>query len=146
MDVTSLLMVVHLVGLALGVGAASVKLVLLLGCRKDPSFVAVFLRVVRPVTRLIVAGLALLTLSGVGWMLLGYDLSRRLIVKLVLVAAIWVLGPVIDKVAEPSFRQSAPAPGEPASATFTAASNRFLALELAATLSFYVVIVIWVLR
>jgi len=98
------LLVVHLVGLALGVGAGTAKLVLLLKCRNDPSFVDVYLRVVRPLTRLIILGLILLTLSGIGWLLLGYSSTPLLIVKLFLVAAIWILGPVIDNSIEPKIR------------------------------------------
>ena len=47
-----LLTVGHIVGLALGVGASTVKLFLLLKCRKDPSFAKVYLEVARTITRL----------------------------------------------------------------------------------------------
>jgi hypothetical protein len=43
----------HLVGLALGVGAATVKLVLLFKCKSDPAFVSVYVRVAKLITRLI---------------------------------------------------------------------------------------------
>jgi hypothetical protein len=141
-----LLTVVHLVGLALGVGAATVKLVLLLRCRTDSGFVPVFLKVARPITRLIILGLILLTLSGVGWLVLGYGFTPLLVVKIALVAAIWILGPVIDNVAEPRFRALAPGPGEAASAAFEAAGRRYLALEILATSLFYVIVVLWVFR
>jgi len=143
-SLSSLLSVVHFVGLALGVGAATVKLVLLLRCRSDAAFVPVFLHVTRPVTRLIILGLALLTLSGVGWLLLGYPLTPLLKLKLGMVAAIWVLGPLIDNVVEPRFKSLAPAPGEAATPAFVRARGRYLALEILATLLFYVVIVVWV--
>jgi len=135
----------HLLGLALGVGAATAKLVLLWRCRTDPAFVPAYLQVARPITRLIILGLILLTLSGVGWVLQGYPLRSRLIIKLVLVAAIWVLGPIIDNSAEPRFRQLAPEPGSPVSPAFSAAQRQYLVLELIATSLFYVVIVYWVL-
>lgn len=143
--IPSLLSLAHLIGLALGVGCATAKLILLLRCRRDPEFVPVFLAIARPVTRLIILGLALLTLSGIGWLLLGYQFTPRFVAKLVMVASIWVMGPVIDNVAEPRFRQAAPAPGEAASPAFLQSLRRYLLLEVAATGLFYVIVVMWVL-
>jgi len=141
----SLLTVTHLLGLALAVGAATVKVALLLRCRRDSAFLPVYLAVVRIITRFIILGMILLTLSGVGWLLIGYGFTPLLIVKLVLVGAVWVLGPVIDNVAEPAFRNLAPAAGQTASAAFLQARARYLALEVTATALFYVIIVIWLL-
>ncbi len=143
---SSLLSVIHLIGLALGVGAATVKLALLLQCKADHGFVPVYIKVARPITRLIILGLALLTLSGIGWLLLGYPFTALLAVKVVLVAAIWVLGPVIDNAVEPKFRKLAPALGEPASPAFVRVQQQYLALEVLATLLFYVIIVVWARR
>jgi len=141
----SLLTVTHLLGLALAVGAATVKVALLLRCRRDSAFLPVYLAVVRIITRFIILGMILLTLSGVGWLLIGYGFTPLLIVKLVLVGAVWVLGPVIDNVAEPAFRTLAPAAGQAASAAFLQARARYLALEFTATALFYVIVVIWIL-
>ena len=99
-SVTSFLTFTHLIGLVLGVGSATVKLVLLYKSKRDPEFVAVFLRIARPVTHMIIAGLILLTLSGIGWLILGYGFSAQLIAKIILVVVIWALGPVIDNVIE----------------------------------------------
>lgn len=142
----SFLTFAHLLGLSLAVGTATAKLVLLLRSGFDPDFVHVFLKVCRPITKLIILGMVLLTLSGVAWLVRGYPFTPLLVVKLVLVAAVWVLGPVIDNVAEPPFRKLAPAPGEPPSPGFLAARKRYLTLEVAATLIFYVVTVLWVFR
>ena len=141
----SLLSLAHLIGLALAVGAASVKLTLLLRCRTDHSFLPIYVAVTKPVTRLIVLGLALLTLSGVGWLLLGYQLTPLLILKLALVGMIWVLGPIIDNVVEPKFRALAPGPGEPVSPAFVRIQQRYLLLEVGATGLFYVIVVMWML-
>jgi hypothetical protein len=108
------LTIVHLVGLAFALGAATVKLVLLLQCRDDGELVQAFLKVARPITRLIVAGMILLALSGVGWLLVAHDLTPLLIVKLALFGSVFVLGPIIDNIAEPKFRKLAPAAGKPA--------------------------------
>ena len=143
---SSVVSVTHLIGLALGVGAATVKLLLLLRCHADPSFARTFLEVSKHITRQIVAGMILLTLSGIGWLFLGYGSTPRLVSKLVLFAAIWVLGPVIDRVVEPRFQKLAPGPGEPATPAFVSALRRYLVWETMATLLFYVIIVMWVFR
>jgi hypothetical protein len=141
----SFLLVAHLVGLALGVGTGTAKFVLLLRCRTDRSFVPAYLAVVRPLTRLIILGLILLTLSGIGWLLLGYSLTPLLITKLVLVATLWALGPVIDNVVEPKFRRLAPPPGTQATPEFLRAEKQYMLIEGIADMLFYVIIGVWVL-
>jgi len=141
-----ILLLVHVIGLAWAMGAASVKLGLLLRCRGDRSLIPSYLNVVRPVTKQLVAGMILLTLSGVAWLFAGYELKGILAVKVALVAGVWVLGPVIDKVAEPRFRQLAPAAGEPASVAFLRAERGYLSLEAVATALFYVIAGVWVLH
>jgi hypothetical protein len=141
----SLLKLAHLIGLALAVGAATAKLTLLLKCRSDHAFVPVYVAAVRPITRLIILGLVLLTLSGIGWLLVGYPITALLVVKLVLVAMMWALGPVIDNVVEPKFLKLAPQPGEQASAAFGQAQQHYLLMEVLATGLFYVIVGMWVL-
>ena len=141
----SLLTFVHLVGLALAVGAATAKLLLLIKCRSNSELVQVFIKVSKPITHLIIIGLILLTLSGIGWLLMGYSFTTLLIIKLVFVAAIWVLGPVIDNVIEPKFLKLAPAGGQQASSEFSSALNKYLGMEIIATGFFYIIIIIWVL-
>lgn len=139
------LMLMHLIGLAWAIGAASVKLALLIRCRRDRSFIQVYLTVVGSVTRQLVAGLILLTLSGIAWLFAGLPLTWILIVKLVLVAAVWVMGPVIDKVAEPRFRRLAPTAGHTVSPEFVRAERVYLTLEAVATGMFYLIVGVWVL-
>lgn len=138
----SLLSLAHVIGLAMAVGAAAVKLALLRRCNADSAFVPVYLGVARPITRLIILGLILLTLSGIGWLVLGYKLKPLLVVKLVLVAAIWILGPVTDNVVEPAFQKLAPARGESPSRAFLRIQKQYLAHETVATGLLYVVILI----
>jgi len=137
---------VHLVGLALGMGAATTKLTLLLKARADSSFVPVFLAVARPITRLIILGIALLALSGAASLLLGYPLTSKLVVKLAMVAAILVLGPVIDNVIEPRFRALAPGPEGPVSPAFVQIRRRYLVVEAVATFLFYAILLLWLRR
>jgi hypothetical protein len=145
-SLSSLLTLVHLIGLSLAVGAATVKVALLLKSKADHTFVPLYLRVARPITRQIILGMVLLTLSGIGWLLLGYPFTTLLVVKLILVGTIWVLGPIIDNTVEPRFRKLAPASSEPASRAFLQVEKQYLALEMVATLLFYAIIVIWVSR
>lgn len=145
LSLPSLLLFAHLIGLALGVGAATVKLALLFRCNTDAAFVPVYAKVARPVTKQIIIGQILMTLSGIGWLLVGHPFTPRLVVKLVLVAAVWVLGPFIDNAVEPRFLALAPAAGEPPTPTFRGIQQRYLALEVLATGIFYVIIVMWVL-
>lgn len=88
------------------------KLVLLLKSKGNPALLQVFVKASKPITRLVVLDLILLTLSGTGWLALGYPFSTKLIAKLIVVGAIWVLGPMIDKVVEPKFNRLLPKPGE----------------------------------
>ena len=53
MSLRSILSLAHLIGLALAVGAASVKAALLLRSKADRAFLPTYLAVERPVTRLI---------------------------------------------------------------------------------------------
>lgn len=136
----------HLTGLVLCVGGATVKAVLLLRAGTNAGRVRDYLGVVRPITRQLLTGMALLTVSGVGWLLLKYPFSPLLTFKLVLVAIGWVLGGTIDRVAEPAFRATSPAVGEVPSPEFLRARSRYLLLELAATSSFYLIIATWLLH
>jgi hypothetical protein len=144
-SLASLLSFTHLVGLALGVGSATVKLTLLLKSKRDQAFLPVFVAADKPITRLIILGLVLLTLSGIGWLLIGYSFTPLLVVKLALVGVIWVIGPVIDNVVRPKFQKLAPESSESASPAFVQIQQRYVALETIATGLFYVVIVIWIL-
>jgi len=139
------LSLIHLFGLAFGVGAATVKVALLLRSNSHPEFVPTYLQVMRPITRILILGLVLLTLSGIGWILLGTSFTPLFIVKIGLVLAIWVIGPVIDNVVEPAFKKSAPAAGEKPSTEFLRISKKLLILEILATLLFYVVIFMGIL-
>lgn len=141
----SILVLTHLIGLALGMGAATAKATLLLRARSDRNLVQSYLAVVRPLTRLIALGMVLLTFSGVVWLFIGFPLTPLLTAKLVLVVAIWMLGPVIDRVLEPAFRSEAPSPGQAPTSAFVRAERRYLLGESAATGLFYVIVLMWVL-
>jgi len=139
----TLLPVVHIVGLVLAVGAATAKSVLLLRASRDQTFVPHYISVVPSLTRLILAGMLLLILSGVGWLLSGYPLSGHLIAKLVLVGCVLGLGPMVDKVVEPKYFRLATALEPGSEGTLRQARNQYIAIELTATFLFYAIIVYW---
>ena len=144
-SLTSLLITFHILGVSLGLGASTVKLVLLYRCKADHDFVSIYSRVTRPITKVIILGMVLLTLSGIGWLIIGYSLPSRLIVKIVIFAAIWILGPVIDNVIEPRFFRLAPATGEKGSPEFISIMNKYMILDTIAGGLFYVIVIMWVL-
>ena len=137
------ILLVHLVGLGLSLGAAAVKVSLLLACRVDPRQTSAYLLVAPIVTRFIVLGLGLLTVSGITWLVLGRPVTPLLGAKLGLVAILWVLGPIIDRRVEPAFTRLAPAGGS--SPDLTRARRRYVALELVATALVGVITVLGVL-
>jgi len=144
-SIRSLLTLAHLIGLGLGLGAATAKLTLLLRARSDHALVQTFLAATRPITRLIITGMILLTLSGVGFLWRGFPVGTVLGVKIVMVVALWAAGPLIDNVFEPRYRELAPAAGQAASPEFARAAGRLLAAETFATGLFYAIVVWWVL-
>jgi hypothetical protein len=142
-----LLSVVHYLGFALAIGAATSKSVLLLKTRNDLTFVPVFLGASRPLTRLIITGLLLAVASGITWLGLDYhDMSPRLWAKVILVALVCAIGPLIDHVLEPRFRALAPQPGETPTPGFIGARGRYLAAELLATSLLYGLAILWMSR
>lgn len=138
----SVLLMIHLIGLALGVGCATSKVVLLIKSYRDPAFIQVYTRVVRPLTRLLVLGLVLMTLSGIIWLVLGYGFSTILIIKLCFVGLVWILGIVIDNVTEPKYLKLAPVKDEKPSASFMDIQKKHIALETFAALVFYIIMVL----
>jgi hypothetical protein len=129
---------IHLSGLVLGVGAATVKIALITAAYFDRTLVSAYLKVSKFITRFIVLGLVLLTLSGIVLLVLGAKFTPLLIAKLIMVAAVWGIGPFIDKAVEPTFARLAPASGEEATPEFIIAQKRYLRLEVVALLLFYV--------
>lgn len=139
---SSFLLLLHLLGLALGVGAASVKLAMVVRSKRDPEFVQAFLESRKLITKFIVLGLVLLTASGIVWLLQGYSWSPTLIAKVVIVGLLWVIGPVIDNAVEPMFERLAPSGGEVPSQEFLKAQRVHLACEVTATALMYAAFVL----
>jgi len=140
-----LLLLMHLIGLSLGVGAATVKMVLVIKSNADPEFLRVYLKVTKIVTRLIVLGILILTLSGIGWLIYGYSFSPLLILKIVMVGLMWLLGPIIDNVFEPRLVKTAPMPGKTPTPDFIHVQKTHLVLEFIATALMYAITIVGVM-
>ena len=143
--IESLLPLAHLLGLGLALGSATTKLTLLLKSKADHVFVSTYVAVTRPITRLILTGTALLVVSGIGWLVMGYPLTDLLIIKLVLVGVIIALGTTLDKLVEPKFLKLAPNPGQPPSPEFIQVQNRYILIETTATGLYYATVIMWLL-
>lgn len=139
------LKLLHLLGMALMVGAAAVKTTLLVGTRSDAAFSPVYLGVARPVTRLIVLGMALAAFSGMGWIALGRPFTPALLAKAALVMALGAIGAVIDKVVEPRFARLAADARAAASPEAARVGRHYLAVELAATVLTCAIVVLGVM-
>ncbi|MBI4913154.1 MAG: hypothetical protein HY823_10485 [Acidobacteria bacterium] len=133
MTLWKLFSLLHLLGLGLAVGAAATKVSLLLAARSDRSLVSFYLQVAGRITPFIVGGLMLLSLSGIGWMLLGRPFTLLLIAKLSAAALLWMVGPLIDKVVEPRFRSAFSMAGAAPSNHFLRAERSYIHMEVAAT-------------
>lgn len=137
-----LLSFAHLLGMALGVGAATVKTVLLLKATADPALLPVYAKVARPVTKTIILGLMLLALSGITWLVQGYSFTPLMVTKSVLVGLILVVGPLIDNVVEPRLTRLMPAPGQQRSPEFIRVQRQYVTVELLATGLMYAAMII----
>ena len=143
--VSEIAMIVHVIGLILAAGSAIIKLLLLFKCKADYKFFTTYFQVAPLITRLIIFGMILLTISGITWIIIGYSLEPLLILKIILVALIWILGPLIDNVAEPKLKRLVALQEQNLTADFVQAQTQHLVLEIAATVLMYAAVVIGVL-
>ena len=142
---SEILYVVHVIALSLAAGTAFVKLLLVFRCKKDHTFYTDYFKLAPLLSKLIITGMILLTLSGIAWILTGYSLAWLLILKIIIVAGIWVIGPIIDSKAEPKVKRLYPSPGAEPSAAFTHVQEQHLLLEIIATILMYAALIIGVL-
>ena len=136
----------HFVGLGLALGAATTKLVLLLRSTRDHDFVATYIAVDKPITRLILIGTGLLALSGIAWLLVGYPLQGLLVLKIVLVVIAVAIGGSMGRFIEPRYGRLAPKPGEPATAEFLRVQRQYVLAESLATGLYYIIVIMWIMR
>ncbi|MDH5511535.1 MAG: hypothetical protein OEZ32_14460 [Nitrospinota bacterium] len=144
-SLSSILLLAHLLGLTMAVGAGAVKVMLLIKCYNDHSLIQAYFKLAKSITQMLIAGFILLTVTGIIWIFTGYPFTFALGVKSALVALVWILGPYIDNVAEPALVKLAPASGEQGSAEFVQMQKKHFALEIVAEGLFIAIIVMWVL-
>ena len=144
-SLSSFILLGHLLGLAMAVGVGAAKVMLLIKCFYDHSLLPAYIRLAGYMTKLLIAGFALVTVTGVAWIALGYSVTSVLWIKIVLVVAVWLIGPYIDNVVEPVFSKLAPKAGEQATPEFIKVQKKHLALEVLAEGLFIVIIFLWVL-
>ncbi len=132
----------HLFGFSLGVGAATIKLALVVRATREIGFLPVLLKVGRLITRFIIVGLVLVTVSGGYWLTRGYPWSPLLVAKVVIVGVIWVLGPIIDNVVEPKLARLAPVREAEPTPAFHSTQRVYLAAEICATGLMYGAVII----
>ena len=140
-----LLILLHLLGLGFAVGAATLKLLFIYRCKKNPDFIPVFLKVLKPITGILLSGLILLTVTGIVWVIMSYSFTSLLIVKVVLVTLIWLIGPIIDKVVEPKFVRQGLAYSEESKSEFKKQWTNYFFIELIADLIIAAVIVLGIM-
>ena len=142
---SEILYIVHVIALSLAAGTAVVKLLLVVKCKKDYTFYTVYFGLAPLLSKLIISGMVLLTLSGITWIIIGYSMEWLLILKIIIVAGIWIIGPVIDNRAEPRVKKLLPPPGAEPSAEFIHVQQQHLQLEIIATVLMYAALIIGVL-
>jgi len=127
---------IHVVGLAFGLGGVTANVVLMIKARFDKELASIMSKVSKTIGPLIFLGLVLLTLSGIGFVRLGYPLTRTLIVKLHLVAVLWVESLLISYLSS-KLGRLAPKLGKPPSLKFLSTRRKMQALVAVGVVLWY---------
>jgi len=126
-NLRTLFILIHTVGLAFGLGGVTINVVLTIKARFDKELASTIIKILKTIGPLIFLGLLLLTISGIGFMRLGYPLTRTLAVKHILVVALWVESPLIFYLTS-KLAKLAPKQGEPPSHKFLSTKMKMQAL------------------
>jgi hypothetical protein len=126
----------HTVGLAFGLGGVTANVMLMIKARFDKELASTIIKILKTIGTLIFLGLVLLTISGIGFMRLGYPLTRTLAVKHVLVVALWIEGPLIFYLTSKLAKLS-PKQGEPPSPKLISTRRKMQALAAVGLVLWY---------
>jgi hypothetical protein len=137
--VWSIIGLIHNLGLAFGVGGATANLALMMKSRSDKEFTPVFMKASEPIAKLTFLGLILLTLSGIGFFVLGYPEKQLLLLKHILVAVLWVSGLLMMFVYQPRLGRLAPKPGQPPTTEFFSVQKIVQALGMILLILWYAI-------
>ena len=147
MDSHDILQIIHMLGLAWGLGAVTVNMILMMNAEKNPETAPVIMGLAPKVGKLIWIALGLLAISGIGLAFEGVDYIDRtlLIVKIALVAVLVVGGLVLLFVMLPKMQGLAPK-GAPPSAEFLSLKKKVMGLGMLNVILWYAIFVLsfWV--
>lgn len=131
----------HLFGLAFGVGAVTVNLILMMKSRSNKEFAPVFMKASKSIATLVFLGLILLTLSGIGFAALGYPEKQLLLVKHVLIAVLWGNGLFVVFSLSPKLTKLAPKPGQPPTQEFLSIQRQVQVMGILGIILWYTITV-----
>ncbi len=147
MEYYDFLQMIHVLGLAWGIGGATINTILIMKAEKDPQIAPVVMGLVPSIVKLIWVAIILLILSGIGLAIEGADWldTTIMLVKHALVAVLVVIGLVMMFVMMPKMQKLAPKGGPP-SAEFLAAKKTTQALGMLNLVLWYAILVMsyWV--
>ena len=133
----------HFVGLAFGLGGATIAVIISSKAEKDEDVNRAMIKIMPSISKLIGFGLILLIISGVGILLyVEWPLDRQiLLVKHVLVAWIVIVGIIIGKSMK-KMKMSAPKGKEKPSAEFLKAKKKLRAFSRLNLILWYLVTIL----
>lgn len=139
----TLFIFVHLIGLAFGVGGVTANAILMIKTRSNKEFTPIIMKAVVLIGKLVFFGLVLLTVSGIGFLYLGYPLAR-LTVKLFLVGALWIEGPLVHYFTS-RLAKLVPNPSQPASPEFLSIKRKTQVIGMIGVILWYMTTALGVL-
>ena len=137
-NLRTLFILVHTFGLAFGLGGVTINVALMIKARFDKELASVMSKVSKIIGPLIFLGLVLLTISGIGFMRLGYLLTRTLAVKHILIVALWIEGPLIFYFTS-KLEKLSPKLSEPPSPKFLSTRRKMQALAAVGLVLWYTI-------
>ena len=136
------LLIGHIIGVALGAGGATMSDILFVTSIGDNKIDDSELRLLKIASKVVVAGLVLLTLSGIGFLLNGSPTSPRFWAKMTIVGIAAVNGFVMHRLLFPIFERCARDGVEVNSAEFTQHSHLLLIAGPVSAISWYAALIL----
>ncbi|MHA2301641.1 MAG: hypothetical protein ACXACD_11870 [Candidatus Thorarchaeota archaeon] len=114
---------------------------LMLKSRSDKEFGPIFMKASEPIAKIISLGLILVTLSGVGFYAIGYPETQLLLIKHVLVVALWINGFIMMFYLQPKLKGLAPRPDKPPTPEFFLVQKQMQTLGIIGIVLWYAITV-----
>jgi putative copper export protein len=137
MEAIDFILMLHVLGLAWGLGGVTVNVILMMKSEKNPEIAPAIMSVAPSVAKLIWLAIVLLVISGIGLAIEGQDVidSTTLLAKHALVATMVIIGLILVFSFLPKMQKLAPKGGPP--------SPEFLGLKKKVQLLGTVNLVLW---